>query len=358
MKELLLIWFLLVACITGYGQNEDNRDSLLLSFVYLKHGDVLVGSILRENDTSLVFFDQFMGEIHIRRKKVTRIEYVYAGTSVILSLGEGVRYSGELVDVNEENFVLASEYVERYEVPRNKVIDVQVIFGEKDLTNNPNATRYFFAPSAIPLRKGKGYYQNAYLLSNSANFGATDNFSFGGGVVIPLLFYITPKVGFKVRKNLYLGAGAIAATTFIPDIPISGGIPYGLLTVGNEEDNITLGAGYGLIWNNKQFQETNLPIITLNGMKRISNKFQLVSENWLIPYVKRTEEDNITYDLMGNPVYGEPTITESQEIYFAFSFGTRILFNKNATMDIAPLYLVGTASRGIMIPYLDFVYRF
>ena len=32
---------------------------------------------------------------------------------------------------------------------------------------NPNATRYLFAPSAIPLKKGEGYYQNTYLILNS-----------------------------------------------------------------------------------------------------------------------------------------------------------------------------------------------
>jgi hypothetical protein len=36
---------------------------------------------------------------------------------------------------------------------------------------NSNETRYFFGPSAIPIKQGKGYYQNVLLTSNFINIG-------------------------------------------------------------------------------------------------------------------------------------------------------------------------------------------
>lgn len=58
----------------------------------------------------------------------------------------------------------------------------EVSFNDKGQVwfRNPNATRYLFAPSAIPLKKGEGYYQNFYILGNAVNYGITDNFSLGG----------------------------------------------------------------------------------------------------------------------------------------------------------------------------------
>jgi hypothetical protein len=42
---------------------------------------------------------------------------------------------------------------------------------------NPNATRYLFGPTAIPLKKGEGYYQNTYIILQSFNIGVSNNFS-------------------------------------------------------------------------------------------------------------------------------------------------------------------------------------
>lgn len=361
MKTLMIIVVLCTFSLPYFAQDgkRQQEDTLLLSFIHLKRGDVYVGSILEQNDSVLILDERLMGEISIAHKKISRIENVYQNTGVIITLGESVRYTGTLVGVASKYYILKSEYAGEFNIPRESITDIQILEGEKDVTNNPNATRYFFAPSAIPLEKGKGYYQNAYLLSNSANFGVSSNFSVGGGVVIPLLFYATPKVGFKVRENLYLGAGVIAATTIIPEMMISGGIPYGLVTVGNMEDNFTLGAGYGFIWNQGEYQKTDQPIITVNGMKRISNRIQLVTENWFIPYIRKVEHEFvISYDPMGNPIFSDPTITTSQEIFFAFSLGTRVMLNKNTSMDFAPLYLTGSSTDGVVIPYLDFVYKF
>jgi len=361
MKLLIIILLIVSSAIQEFNcqtADDTESDSLLLSFVYAKHGDVYVGIVQSQNDSLIVFEDHFMGKIIIDSKRVIRTENVYRNAAMIISLGENLKYTGKLIDVDDQFYIFKNEYSDEFKIPRDKIIEVELLKGNNELSNNPNATRYFFAPSAIPLDKGSGYYHNAYLLSNSANVGITKNFSFGGGVIIPLLFYTTPKVGFKVKKNLYVGAGVIAATTIIPDALISGGIPFGLVTVGNLENNITLGAGYGFIWNEGDYQSTDKPIVTLNGMIRISNRIQLVSENWFIPYIKNNEHDNSYQDSNGNWINLEPTITESKEMALAFSIGTRIILNNKMSLDFAPLLLTGTDNSGLVVPYLDFVYKF
>lgn len=362
MKRLLLIPLLLLSALFSEYQCQDDNlpdnDSIIMSFVHIKQGDVYIGIITDQNDSVVTLNDQFMGIVSIQRKKISRIENVFQNTSLIVTLGENVRYTGKLIEVDETNYTLQSELIGEFKIPRDKIVGVEILEGEGEMSTSPNATRYFFAPSAIPIEKGEGYYHNAYLLSNSANFGITKNFSLGGGVVIPLLFYVTPKVGFKVRKNLYVGTGLIAATTIIPDALISGGIPFGLVTVGNMENNFTAGVGYGFIWNQGDFQKTDYPIINLNGMTRISNRIQLVTENWFIPYVRENESDNSYQDANGNWIELPPTVTESKEIALAFTLGTRIILNNKTSFDISPLYLTGTGNNGIVIPYLDFVYKF
>jgi len=42
--------------------------------------------------------------------------------------------------------------------------------------NNPQATRYFFAPNGYGLEKGEAYYQNIWLFFNQFVVGVTKNF--------------------------------------------------------------------------------------------------------------------------------------------------------------------------------------
>jgi len=202
---------------------------------------------------------------------------------------------------------------------------------------NPNATRYLFSPSAIPLRRGEGYYQNSYLMINMFNVGATDHFSMGGGFELISTFtghptvFITPKISGKVGENTYLGIGTIAGFTTLTgegSNDISGfGITYGVATYGNRDNNLTTGIGFGFA--DGSFQQK--PFITISGMKRISRKVGFVSENWLIPVVGY--EYVITYALR----------FMSEKITVDFGFINN--------QDIARGIFIG-------IPYIDFVVKF
>ena len=202
---------------------------------------------------------------------------------------------------------------------------------------NPHSSRYFFAPSAINLKKGEGYYHNAYIISNTANYGLTDNFTIGGGIILPYIFYITPKIGYKVAENVHLGAGVLLATTSMD--PISAGIMYGLATYGSNDHNLTLGVGYGFISK----EVMNKPIITINAMTRMGRRFALVTENWFVPI-----RDN--YDINTNPIFASVGL---------YTIGFRIMGEKYAfDLALAGLKESDLSDSFFGIPYIDFTYKF
>lgn len=222
---------------------------------------------------------------------------------------------------------------------------------------NPNATRYFFAPSAIPLKKKEGYFQNAYLLANSVNVGVTDNITIGGGVVIPLLFYVTPKISFKVADKFYLGGGVLFTESFIKDFGLSAGIGYGLATYGTYEYNATIGVGYGYAKFNKQYRSTPMPIITINSMARISKKMALVTENWLIP------RGGYNKEILTTGPYGEPMsemVYQNKNFYSgALSLGFRFMPGVRTSVDFSVVGIrPNPGQNDVVLPYLDFVYKF
>lgn len=196
---------------------------------------------------------------------------------------------------------------------------------------NPNATRYYFGPSAYNLEKGEGYYQNVYVFLNMFNYGLTDHVSIGAGFEFlstftgnPTLF-ITPKVGFPIGEKFGVGGGILAG---IVGGEATAGIMYGVATYGSKEHNITGGLGWGFV----DSEMTNAPIITFSAMTRVGRKVSLVTENWFAPT---------------NPGY-----------YGIISYGIR-LFGPKMSFDIALINSGDIVSEiPVGIPYIDYVIKF
>jgi hypothetical protein len=221
---------------------------------------------------------------------------------------------------------------------------------------NPHPTRYFFAPSAINLKKGEGYYQNAYIIFNSFNYGVSDNFSIGGGIEFISLFaslamgnfqpivFVTPKVGFKVADRVHAGGGLLYVRVPNFDSNESGNhalLAYGVGTYGTTDHNATLGAGWGYF----EGETTSRPILTINGMTRVGRNVSLVTENWFAPFQRHTNT--------------RPGVTETRYVYQGLaSYGIRFFGEKLSVdlgfinnPDIFEVLVIG-------IPYVDFVVKF
>jgi hypothetical protein len=150
---------------------------------------------------------------------------------------------------------------------------------------NMNAARYFFGPSAIPLEKGDGYFQNADLLVNNINYGITKNFSVQGGGIVPFAFFLMPKFGYQLNKNLHVGGGVTYAITLLKfrKTNYKFGAAYGITTFGNKNTNLTFGMGYGFSNTNDEVIVPPKPILIVSGTARLSRRFALVTENVIIP---------------------------------------------------------------------------
>jgi hypothetical protein len=254
-----------------------------------------------------------------------------------IELKDGSIFIGNILQQDSVNLVLRTSSIPKIEIPVSKIKSID----EVDKSNfkndiywypNPHATRYFYGPSAIGLKKGEGYYQNTYLVLNSFNVGITDNISIGGGLEListfaerDPIFFITPKVSFKVAEKFHAGGGVLYAR--IPGDFGPLGTVFATGTYGTTDNNITGSLGWGFV--DSEFSER--PIITLSGMTRISKRAALVTENWLIP---------------------------TDGYYGLFSYGVRFFGEKIAVdlafinnRDIAEAIIIG-------IPYVSFTVKF
>ncbi|MCB2206009.1 hypothetical protein KQI65_14805 [bacterium] len=284
-RYCILILFLLVS----HAQAQENAaadSSTTLIYIETISGGTILGTFVAEDSSSIRVHDASLGTITIERSQIEAIEY---------------RDASRIKD---------GEY----------------------WYDNPSSTRYVLGPNALPVGNGEGYYQNTYLFINTFNVGVGDYFSVGGGFEIlslssgnPVFFFI-PKVGIPVSDGMAVGAGvAIAA---VPSEDVSAGIGYGLFTIGDRDDNMTLGIGYGYSGDEVMDQ----PIITLSGMLRTSRSFALVTENWIVP------DESGSYVMLS---YGIRFLSEGIAVDLGF-------LNNG---DIAEAFALG-------IPYATFMVRF
>ena len=151
--------------------------------------------------------------------------------------------------------------------------------------DNPQSTRYFWAPNGYNLKQGEGYYQNVWVLFNQAVYGITNHFSAGIGTVPLFLFaspytpaWITAKFSIPVVENKFnLGAGALMGTV-IGESNTGFGILYGIATFGSKDQNLNIGLG----WGYADGEIASNPTVNISGMIRTGAKGYFITENYFI----------------------------------------------------------------------------
>ena len=278
--------------------------------------------------------------ISILSAQKEQVKYDFDSSKVyLIDLKDGSRLFAKVMEVDGDKVRVKVASNAPFVISYSQIASAKEVLPErikngKYWFENPHATRYLFAPSARNLKKGEWYYQNAYLVLNSFNYGVTDYFSIGGGLEIIStlafgrpLFFITPKVGFEVSEKLNLGGGIIYYSTD-DNRRRHFGIGYGIATYGTSDRNLTAGVGWGYFYG----EFLNKPIVVLSGMSRVRRRWSLISENW-IAYIEG--------EYQGIFSYGVRFFGEKMAVDLAF------LVNK----DIFEALFPG-------VPYVDFVVKF
>jgi hypothetical protein len=166
--------------------------------------------------------------------------------------------------------------------------------------DNPHASHTFFAPSAIPLRQGQGYYQNSYVLMHSAWFAPLNEVSIGGGFqVMSVLaslrpgqkklpgYFLAMKIGKRLQPGIHAGIYAVG-TQLSNDPPFQDsldtgrkmGAVIGQCTIGTMEAHATLNFGYGVTG----IGLTRKPLFGFSAQWRFTEPLAIITENWVLNF--------------------------------------------------------------------------
>ncbi|MFY0674362.1 MAG: hypothetical protein JXQ87_13235 [Bacteroidia bacterium] len=185
---------------------------------------------------------------------------------------------------NEEVVFLISRFIKHNidnEVPIdeiqqfNNVKPYSRVYPVDASLKNHHSTRYFFGPSSFGMKKGEFYYQTTWGVLHDLQYGITDHFSIGfGAPILPLVGYVTPKFSWSLRDKLSFAIGSINGLSIVGGV---GSVYYSTITFGNEENNLTLGAGFATSFGN------GTPLINISGIKMLSPNIYAFTENYITP---------------------------------------------------------------------------
>lgn len=200
---------------------------------------------------------------------------------------------GEILEEDEEGIVLRVEGLGTIRMVHDDIKSIRKsVPGETDVDEvdhwmeNPNPTRYLFAPNAFGLTQGSGYYQNTWIFFNNMNIGLTNHFSLGFGI-IPLFLlgvnetpvWLLPKFSIPVTESLHLGGGAMLGGILSRSNSTGAGITYGLATYGSKDRNVSMALGWG--YQGGEF--SSRPVVNFSFIRRMSENIYVLSENHFIP---------------------------------------------------------------------------
>lgn len=202
---------------------------------------------------------------------------------------DGNEYFGIILNQTTDTLKFKADRLGEISIPLSEIKKISQLTvtsknGEYWL-DNPQSTRYFWAPNGYSLKKGEGYYQNVWVLFNQAVFGLTNHFSAGIGTV-PLFLLSSPytpvwatlKYSIPVVENKFnLGAGALMGTV-AGETNTGFGILYGIATFGSKDKNLNVGLG----WGYADGEIASNPTVNISFMIRTGAKGYFISENYFI----------------------------------------------------------------------------
>jgi len=156
---------------------------------------------------------------------------------------------------------------------------------------NPDAGRYFYGPTAILNQKGDRYFYTNFALAN-LSYAPSKYVTTSVGTVWFLNLFgvlnVNPsiKVGLEVAPNLHVATGGTMIFGYNASFAegFAFALPFVNATLGGTENNITLGLGLaGSQFGSFQgFEWAQTPTVTMGFSRRISERYMIVSENYLI----------------------------------------------------------------------------
>lgn len=201
----------------------------------------------------------------------------------IVTKNDGTQYIGVILEQDERELLILTESIGRIYIPKHEIHSVEKL-NETDyrkgkyLGDNLYATRYFLTTNGLPMKKGDSY---GMLHIYGAEYEVAVNEKLTMGIMTSWLG--APLIGsmkFSIAgtENLNFALGTLVGTGGWASFASYGGLAYGSMTFGDNQNNLTFSAGYiGAAFEENLFSG---PLFSIAGITKLNDKVTFVGDSF------------------------------------------------------------------------------
>ena len=209
----------------------------------------------------------------------------------VISLSDGTTLSGQVLSQDSSRVVIKTTTIGTVYVPADRVLRMErgAVANSRDnrqeVQNGPYPNLFpqymNFIPTAYQAEKGRAYFRNSSLYFSQFDVGLTDNWSAGVGffTFLPSSFgWVSTKVSVPIGERARIGVQGqlFFGDRLFFDNQFSSGFVQGILSLGDSQNNVTLGLGLGTQRNSAA------QLLTVGIVRRLRQSITFISENQLI----------------------------------------------------------------------------
>ena len=146
------------------------------------------------------------------------------------------------------------------------------------VTEDAIASKLFYAPTGRVLKRGEIYVAVDAFSIGVVRVGVTDRFSIGVGRPLWVnTTWVTPK--FQIYENDRAAVATGVLHLFAPGFG-TGGVGYGVATIGSRDDAFTAGLGW-FYGKDDDGLHMGMPVLIVGAERRMTRRTKFITENYL-----------------------------------------------------------------------------
>ncbi|MBI9102096.1 MAG: hypothetical protein JEY99_06760 [Spirochaetales bacterium] len=203
------------------------------------------------------------------------------GARVRVSTESDATFQGTLYSVTDEFILIQDRDGQILTIVKAVIIEVLLIdagLDEKAYYQDSASNRLLVMPTGFPMEPGEFHIADQEIAAVTMSYGVNRNFSLWGGISLPGAL-VSARYIWSLGDRAALSVGSFAGISWMEFLGII--IPYTIFSVGEPEDNFTLGAGTAFTFDSDDFS-LDAAILVLGRKWVLSDTTAIVTENWII----------------------------------------------------------------------------
>jgi len=204
------------------------------------------------------------------------------GQGISVRTAGGGSFQGTLIGVLPDRIEILLSDGQILQIAGSEITQLSAVDsseGSRSFYEDSASNRLIVMPTGFPMDRGEFQIADQEIIAVTGSYGINEWLSVWGGISIPgALFSLRASV--HAGDHMGLSIGTFAGATWF-DLSLGPLVlPYGLVSFGEDDNNLTIGSGFMMMFNGG----FRIPgaVLAVGGKRTLTATTAIVTENWVM----------------------------------------------------------------------------